>query len=320
MGIFKVPAGMPFIKGTLSLADASHVGQRCFPAGDAVCTSGGLGYNMPCVCTDALLDAGYYYCDIENVVSCVDGCGSQTSCSQVGNCISGLQKCEGNKAYECVSGFWSLKANCNAYDPPATCSEQSGYYAYCEPSTWYYCMNNQDCIGSPSGWCCSKSSINVDGKCWNSQADCQNNQKVYCLNSQAGCSCTLRLGGCLAGERTFASYPDITVAKVNCENQVNISSECNKFCNPLSPGTTCDDKNECTTDSCNAIAGLNSFQCKNEVVACAWYNPLCRGLHPNCVIPLNDKEMQTAYIIVAVAAAALVLLFVFRKKITRLIK
>jgi len=143
----------------MTLVSAESV---CFPIGSELCDY--VNPSFPCVCKDAIYQNGYWYCDIEKVVSCPNGCVNGECVGGNPNCSNGWQKCGNTNTYdpdgdvyECNGGNWALKQECTN-----GCTE-TGVYASCD-SIWYYCQKEDGT--------CYKSDKKMSN-CFNTLEECQ---------------------------------------------------------------------------------------------------------------------------------------------------
>lgn len=93
--------------------------------GDAVCYS-----EDDLLCTDVFILGDNYYCDIEDVIICENGC-AEDRCIGIENpeCSVGHEKCENNSIYVCRENEWVFEEICSD-----ACVEQLVDYVYCDIS------------------------------------------------------------------------------------------------------------------------------------------------------------------------------------------
>ena len=151
------------------------------------------------MCKKTYTSGDYFYCDIDDVVSCpsklvlgvqVGGCFSNPVGSdfcatgesvadgggevEIPDCSEGYMRCGDGVFYnpngdvqECVDGHWVVKEDCGSF----FCIEQTFNNAYCEVD-WFYCLSDQGCyLKSKDG-----------NNCYNTLEDC-NSQIGYCCYS-----------------------------------------------------------------------------------------------------------------------------------------
>lgn len=182
---------------SIALANAESM---CFPEGDPYCDL--ANPNSPCVCNDIIEIDDYFYCDIDDIVSCPNGCengecvGGTPSCSNgAERCCASAEDCDeydaNGDAFRCVSGEWERIERCERDD---ICTEYGANEAVCEGER-FYCMNNQ--IGE-CYWT-DPSDGRRPNNCCDTLEQCRTNLINYCI-AQDG-SCTKRYGGCNSNEQ-----------------------------------------------------------------------------------------------------------------------
>lgn len=176
------------------------------------------------LCKNAMKLGEYYYCNIDNVVFCPQGCDiSRNQCyGSVAqpDCSEGYQRCgttdnydpEGD-VYKCKSGVWELHDSCDK-----GCVEKNYDNAQCKYDT-YYCQR--------SGITCYESSFKL-GNCYDTEEECRDQLPIWCLSATKS-ECNKRYGQCLAGETEFRGS-DIDGAYRNCADEIVCTS--NSDCNP----------------------------------------------------------------------------------------
>lgn len=174
----------------LSLLPLVLASPMCFPETDPICSTvpatyvNGIPVVYPCLCTNALYSYGNYYCDIDDIVTCVNGCQNGACIGGVSECIENNEECRDNQVYKCLSGKWILEEKC--YEKP--CKEENSNTAYCEEKR-YYCTNPN---GPPCFWSTQKQS-----NCYDTVEECNSNIGYCCNNNGVH---TWRLGDCLSNE------------------------------------------------------------------------------------------------------------------------
>src|SRR3990167_3076504 len=180
------------------------LGQLCFP-------------DKKSLCKDAFWNDGYFYCDIDNVVSCPNGClnGLCQGTVPIPDCSEGSTQCgltiknePSADPYKCTGGKLVQTDTCTNDE---YCTFDFGD-AKCF-SGWKYCLNdNRECIK------CSSNFPNT----YDTSEQCRSNVPFWCLSTDKT-SCTRRLGGCVYGEMPSSGSTEATV-KASCENDI-----CGKF-------------------------------------------------------------------------------------------
>lgn len=138
---------------------------------------------------------GYYYCNIDDVVECPNGCNveANTCYGDEPECSEGYMRCGTSEVYDpdgvlqkCINGVWATREECEH-----GCVEEAYNYAYCDFKKWYCLQNNFQCYFKSSG----------GENCYETEEDCLNNRVYYCADESG--KCRRRLGSCYANERSF---------------------------------------------------------------------------------------------------------------------
>jgi hypothetical protein len=175
------------------------------------------------LCREAFTMGDYYYCNLDSVVYCPQGCdiennkclgatespicsvGDQTCAKGAGQLIDTPHFDTSGDLYECVGTVWELKEFCDGaceiYGSTAV-----GSKARCQ-IPMYYCIVN--------GYC-SFNSVKYDG-CYDTLEDCQANIMYWCRKDGV---CILRSGGCNVDEESISGFTSVDDVPLECKDEV----------------------------------------------------------------------------------------------------
>lgn len=171
-------------KRSLTTLGFTSVGIRCVNLNDGICSEYGV-YGIPpstgnplcfptdeVLCKNPLVDptglTNYFYCNVDDVVSCPQGCDRTTTPNECKgsipepNCNEGYMICEANDLFKCVNGDWELQEDCG----DGKCVESNS-------ATFSYCIAGEFYCFEPFQQRCTFSDKKVSDLCFEDKTECE---------------------------------------------------------------------------------------------------------------------------------------------------